>query len=96
MKKRYVLVIGLDENGGNDFNLIGADKLAAYREGDGTSGQDRECYSDDQDRDNYSAGEDDELEFAREKGAAVANYAEALTRAAADGGEIVEVVARAG
>ena len=97
MTTQYALFIGVSHaTDENEFFLLEKSELDHFRLSDGVSGQDRESYSDTQDRESYSVDGseyDDELELARGEGEQVADYAAALAAAARDGGTIVDVIA---
>jgi hypothetical protein len=97
MATGYTVVVEIDVHGGNTYHVITAEQHADWRAGDdGTSGQDRESYSDDQDRENYSSATDPDdflLPFVREEGTEHDTWSEAAAHVASLGGEIVNVVA---
>ena len=95
--ERFVVVIEVYDAGANLHHVITQAQHAAWLTGDGTSGQDREGYSDDQDRDGYTVDAADEggdlLELARSDGREFDTWPQAAAHVASLGGAIVDVIA---
>lgn len=94
--KDHVVVIEVTSGAANVHHVVAADRLQAWRDGDGTSGQDRESYGDDQDRESYGADDDDIVEFVGEEGEGFATWSDAVAHVEQIGGRIVDVVAAVG
>jgi hypothetical protein len=95
--ERFVVVVEVYDAGANLHHVITEAQHAAWRSGDGTSGQDREAYSDDQDREGYTVEEGSEggdlLDLARSEGREFDTWPQAAAHVASLGGLIVDVIA---
>lgn len=96
MTDRYIVVVEVYDAGANLHHVITEAEHAAWRDGDGTSGQDRDSYSDEQDRESYTVDGDDDLDLlqlARAVGREFDTWPQAAAHVASLGGTIVDVIA---
>lgn len=97
MKQNWIVVVEVLSDGSNQHHVISEAQHAAWRDDEGSTGQDRESYSDDQDREGYSTSTEDGLAaFAYENGETFDAWAPAAAHVASLGGTIIDVIAAVG